>query len=62
MNVKDLDLNLLTVLDVLLEEKNISRTGERIHLSQSSFLSRSVIAWSLHSSGNSWLRLSGISS
>lgn len=35
MDFKGLDLNLLVLLDVLLEEKNITRTGERIHLSQS---------------------------
>jgi len=35
MDFKGLDLNLLVVLDVLLEEKNITRTGQRIHLSQS---------------------------
>ena len=35
MDFGGLDLNLLVMLDVLLEEKNITRTGERIHLSQS---------------------------
>jgi LysR family nod box-dependent transcriptional activator len=35
MDYKGLDLNLLVALDVLLQEKNITRTGERIHLSQS---------------------------
>jgi LysR family transcriptional regulator, nod-box dependent transcriptional activator len=35
MDFRGLDLNLLVMLDVLLEEKNITRTGERIHLSQS---------------------------
>jgi LysR family nod box-dependent transcriptional activator len=35
MDFKGLDLNLLVVLDVLLDEKNITRTGQRIHLSQS---------------------------
>jgi LysR family nod box-dependent transcriptional activator len=35
MDFKGLDLNLLVLLDVLLEEKNITRTGIRIHLSQS---------------------------
>ena len=35
MHYKGLDLNLLVVLDALLAEKNITRTGERIHLSQS---------------------------
>lgn len=34
MHLKGLDLNLLVVLDALLAEKNITRTGERIHLSQ----------------------------
>jgi LysR family nod box-dependent transcriptional activator len=35
MHLKGLDLNLLVVLDVLLAEKNITRTGQRINLSQS---------------------------
>ena len=35
MHFKGLDLNLLVVLDALFAEKNITRTGERIHLSQS---------------------------
>ncbi len=35
MHLKGLDLNLLVVLDTLLAEKNITRTGERINLSQS---------------------------
>jgi len=35
MHLKGLDLNLLVVLDALLAEKNITRTGERIYLSQS---------------------------
>src|ERR1022692_467906 len=35
MHYKGLDLNLLIVLDALFAEKNITRTGERIHLSQS---------------------------
>lgn len=35
MHFKGLDLNLLVALDALLEEKNVSRAGERIHLSQS---------------------------
>jgi LysR family nod box-dependent transcriptional activator len=35
MHYKGLDLNLLVVLDALVAEKNITRTGERIHLSQS---------------------------
>jgi DNA-binding transcriptional LysR family regulator len=34
MEFKGLDLNLLIALKALLEEKNITRTGERIHLSQ----------------------------
>jgi LysR family transcriptional regulator, nod-box dependent transcriptional activator len=35
MHFRGLDLNLLVALDALITEKNISRTGERIHLSQS---------------------------
>lgn len=35
MHYKGLDLNLLVVLDALFAEKNITWTGERIHLSQS---------------------------
>src|SRR5688572_6354716 len=35
MDYKGLDLNLLVVLDALFAEKNITRTGERLHLSQS---------------------------
>jgi DNA-binding transcriptional LysR family regulator len=35
VHYKGLDLNLLVVLDTLLAERNITRTGERIHLSQS---------------------------
>ena len=35
MDFRGLDLNLLVALDVLLEEKSITRTGERIHLCQS---------------------------
>jgi LysR family nod box-dependent transcriptional activator len=35
MEFRGLDLNLLVALDVLFEEKNITRTGERIHLCQS---------------------------
>lgn len=35
MDFKGLDLNLLYVLDALLQEKSVTRTGERIHLSQS---------------------------
>jgi DNA-binding transcriptional LysR family regulator len=35
MHFRGLDLNLLVALDALITEKNISRTGEQIHLSQS---------------------------
>ncbi|WP_316677820.1 LysR family transcriptional regulator [uncultured Tolumonas sp.] len=35
MHLKGLDLNLLIILDVLLTEKNVTRTGERVNLSQS---------------------------
>jgi len=35
MDFHGLDLNQLVVLDVLLEERNITRTGKRIHLCQS---------------------------
>jgi LysR family transcriptional regulator, nod-box dependent transcriptional activator len=35
MHFHGLDLNLLVALDALITEKNISRTGEQIHLSQS---------------------------
>jgi len=35
MHFRGLDLNLLVALDALIAEKNISRTGEQIHLSQS---------------------------
>lgn len=35
MRCEQLDLNLLVALDVLLEEKNITRTAEKLHLSQS---------------------------
>jgi len=35
MHLKGLDLNLLVVLDALIAEKNITRAGERIYLSQS---------------------------
>jgi DNA-binding transcriptional LysR family regulator len=35
MDFRGLDLNLLVALDVLLEEKNLTRAGIRIHLSQS---------------------------
>ena len=34
MRFKGLDLNLLVTLDVLLEEQNVSRSAERLHLSQ----------------------------
>lgn len=34
MRFKGLDLNLLIALDALLEEQNVSRTAERLHLSQ----------------------------
>src|SRR5579864_1428145 len=35
MHFRGLDLNLLVALDALITERNISRTGEKIHLSQS---------------------------
>jgi LysR family transcriptional regulator, nod-box dependent transcriptional activator len=35
MHLSGLDLNLLVVLDALFTEKSVTRTGERIHLSQS---------------------------
>lgn len=35
MNLRNLDLNLLVILDALLEEQNVSRAGQRIGLSQS---------------------------
>lgn len=35
MHLRGLDLNLLIILDVLLAERNVTRTGERVHLSQS---------------------------
>lgn len=35
MNLRNVDLNLLVVLDALLSERNVSRAGERIGLSQS---------------------------
>ena len=35
MRFEQLDLNLLVALDILLEEKNITRSAERLHLSQS---------------------------
>jgi len=34
MHFRGLDLNLLVALDTLITELNISRAGERIHLSQ----------------------------
>ena len=34
MNLRNVDLNLLVVLDALLNECNVSRAGERIGLSQ----------------------------
>ena len=34
MRLKGLDLNLLIALDILLEEQNVSRSAERLHLSQ----------------------------
>ena len=35
MRFKKLDLNLLVALDALLTEKNVTRAGERVFLSQS---------------------------
>ena len=35
MRFEQLDLNLLVALDILLEEQNITRSAERLHLSQS---------------------------
>ena len=35
MNLRNVDLNLLVILDALLTERNVSRAGERIGLSQS---------------------------
>ncbi|MCP3397801.1 MULTISPECIES: LysR family transcriptional regulator [unclassified Bradyrhizobium] len=35
MNLRSIDLNLLVILDALLTERNVSRAGERIGLSQS---------------------------
>ena len=35
MHLDGLDLNLLVVLDALFSEKSVTRTGARIHLSQS---------------------------
>ena len=34
MRLKGLDLNLLVALDILLDERSVSRTAERLHLSQ----------------------------
>lgn len=39
MRFKNLDLNLLVALDALLAERNVTRAGERIHLSQSAMSS-----------------------
>ncbi len=39
MHFNRLDLNLLVALNVLLEEKNVTRAGERLHLSQSTMSS-----------------------
>src|SRR5512139_3494743 len=36
MRFKGLDLNLLAALDVLIEERSVSRAAERLHLSQPS--------------------------
>ena len=33
-NIRNIDLNLLTVLDVLLSERNVSRAAERLNLTQ----------------------------
>ncbi|MEC8462505.1 MAG: LysR family transcriptional regulator, partial [Pseudomonadota bacterium] len=33
-NIRSVDLNLLTVLDVLLSEQSVSRAGKRLNLSQ----------------------------
>ena len=35
MNLRNVDLNLLVVLDALLAERNVSRAGRRVGLSQS---------------------------
>ena len=47
MRFKGLDLNLLVALDVLLEEANVSRAAERLHLSQpaASAALRRLRAW-----------------
>ena len=34
MNIRSFDLNLLQVLDALMEERNVTRAAERLHLSQ----------------------------
>ncbi|MHC5789355.1 LysR family transcriptional regulator, partial [Pseudomonas idahonensis] len=34
VSLRNIDLNLLVVLDALLTEKHVTRTGERLHLSQ----------------------------
>ena len=34
-NARQFDLNLLVALDALLTERNVTRAGERLHLSQS---------------------------
>src|SRR4051812_8142082 len=34
MNLRQFDLNLLVALDVLLTERNVTRAGERLYLSQ----------------------------
>ncbi len=39
MHFNRLDLNPLVALNVLLEEKNVTRAGERLHLSQSAMSS-----------------------
>jgi DNA-binding transcriptional LysR family regulator len=35
MNLRSIDLNLLTILQILLEEKHVTRAAERLHMSQS---------------------------
>ena len=39
MNLRHIDLNLLVALDVLLSERNVTRAGERLNLSQSAMSS-----------------------
>ena len=34
MNLRQFDLNLLVALDALLAERNVTKAGERLHLSQ----------------------------